>query len=46
MLRGESSPVLPIIEQLMAFAYRWFPNVVLNKLTSSIVLFASHSYFS
>lgn len=46
ILRGESTPILPIVEHLIAIAYRWFPNVVLNKLTDSVILFAPHSYWS
>jgi hypothetical protein len=46
ILRGESTPLLPVLEQLMAVASRWWPNIVLNRLTNSVVLFAPHSYYS
>jgi len=43
ILQGETG-VLPILEKLMTVAERWWPNLVLNRLTSSAVLFAPTMY--
>lgn len=46
LLEGRRSPLLPVLERLMATAERWWPNIVLNRLEGAIVLFASASYWS
>jgi YaaC-like Protein len=44
ILQGETT-LLPILEKLMAVAERWWPNLVLNKLTNTVVLFAPTMYW-
>jgi hypothetical protein len=44
ILEGKYSPLLPVLERLMFISERWWPNLLLNRLTSSWVTFASPSY--
>jgi len=46
ILEGRRSPLLPVLERLMATAERWWPNLVLNRLEGAWVLFAPASYLS
>lgn len=41
ILEGRHSALLPVLEKLMAVSERWWPNLVLNRLTGTTVLFAA-----
>jgi hypothetical protein len=40
IVEGRASPLLPLLERLMYVAERWWPNLVLNRLTRRWVTFA------
>jgi hypothetical protein len=45
ILEGRDSPLLPVIETLMMICERWWPNLLLNRLTNSVVNFGQPTYW-